>query len=433
MPTAPVVPSLPATARSVAPRPGGFDGTTSRAGPSRDFAEVLEASETPPAETGAHAPLPGLRPPEEEAIAGRDETSNAPHGPVDLAGAQPIVDPGQDIPPLAFGPDRPALPIADRRPESASDAADPDLPPTAANPGLTPAPAALTQQQPAPASGTLQTLPTAPANPAIATATPPVPPAPDPAPGVTATTSRGTPVEGLTPPVLPPPVLRARQQGAPMTPDERPDRTGVAPQRAAAAPEQGLGPQAAPVAPDAAPPRLAEVTRAILPEPTDDPDIVTQHFDLRQSDALANRPAPQSSLHAPDLPRHMAIQLAHAARLGAPDRPVQVLLNPAELGHVRITLQTGDGMVNVTVSAERPETLDLMRRHIETLAQEFQRIGYRAAEFSFAGGHSAGSGNPAPDRRRSDGTDGIPRGAATPDAAPVRAAQVISDRLDLRL
>ncbi len=36
--------------------------------------------------------------------------------------------------------------------------------------------------------------------------------------------------------------------------------------------------------------------------------------------------------------------------------------------------------------ADRPETLELMRRHIDILAQEFRDIGYGSAEFSFGQG-----------------------------------------------
>ena len=45
--------------------------------------------------------------------------------------------------------------------------------------------------------------------------------------------------------------------------------------------------------------------------------------------------------------------------------------------------------LQVVVSAERPETLEMMRRHIDMLAQEMRRMGQEAAQFSFAGGDSA--------------------------------------------
>jgi hypothetical protein len=221
-----------------------------------------------------------------------------------------------------------------------------------------------------------------------------------------------------------------------MKPQERAERTGPAPRLdAGPGPAKALGQQAGASASvlGATHPNPTGSARVLLQTISPDPEITTQHFDLRGADAVAHRPQSQAALLHPDLPRHIAIQLASAARNGQPDRSVQVLLNPAELGHVRITLNAGDGTISVTVMTERPETLDLMRRHIDTLAQEFQRIGYRAAEFSFGGGHSAGSGNSAADRPTPQGPGGTLPDAIAPDAAPGPAAQVISDRLDLRL
>ena len=68
-----------------------------------------------------------------------------------------------------------------------------------------------------------------------------------------------------------------------------------------------------------------------------------------------------------------------------PDTPVEVSLNPEELGRVRVALSAQDtGVVSVTIAAERPETLALLKRHIDLLVQDFQALGYSGAEFSFA-------------------------------------------------
>ena len=88
-------------------------------------------------------------------------------------------------------------------------------------------------------------------------------------------------------------------------------------------------------------------------------------------------------LAAPEIPRHVARQLADVARQ-MPERPVELTLNPAELGRVRLTFTLTDGGINVAVLAERGETMDLMRRHIETLAQEFRDLGYADVGFQFS-------------------------------------------------
>ncbi len=88
-----------------------------------------------------------------------------------------------------------------------------------------------------------------------------------------------------------------------------------------------------------------------------------------------------------DQPQAMNVvrQVADAMRLtrGA---GVDIALSPEELGSVRLSLVGSDGQMNVVVQAERPETLDLMRRHIESLSQEFRAIGYGDVSFSFQSG-----------------------------------------------
>jgi len=83
----------------------------------------------------------------------------------------------------------------------------------------------------------------------------------------------------------------------------------------------------------------------------------------------------------------LARQLADALPAAAA-RPIDIALNPEELGRVRMALSTSEGGVTVHIVAERPETLDLLRRHITELAQEFHSIGYGDVKFSFSGGDS---------------------------------------------
>ncbi|MCP5037090.1 MAG: flagellar hook-length control protein FliK [Rhodobacteraceae bacterium] len=87
----------------------------------------------------------------------------------------------------------------------------------------------------------------------------------------------------------------------------------------------------------------------------------------------------------PALARHVAAQIAEIAR-PLPDRPVDLALNPEELGRIRLAFVIESGALSVLVHAERPETLDLLRRHIESLAQELRDIGYRDVSFGFGQG-----------------------------------------------
>ena len=66
-----------------------------------------------------------------------------------------------------------------------------------------------------------------------------------------------------------------------------------------------------------------------------------------------------------------------------PDRPVEVTLSPEELGRVRMSLATHDGALTMLVQADRPETLELLRRHIDTLAQDLRDLGFEDLTFAF--------------------------------------------------
>ena len=137
---------------------------------------------------------------------------------------------------------------------------------------------------------------------------------------------------------------------------------------------------------------------------------------------------------APDLPRNVIQQLTHGIKAGQ-DRTADILLNPAELGRVRISLQSGDTGVTVNILADRPETLELLRRNVDLLAQDFQDIGYGAADFAFGQGgqpqsHSAHDQEQgAKPHDRSTGADE----PGSPDAGRQPGLSQSLDRIDIRL
>lgn len=139
-----------------------------------------------------------------------------------------------------------------------------------------------------------------------------------------------------------------------------------------------------------------------------------------------------ATLPRSDLPQNIAMQVAAAIQKGGPGmKPgIELRLSPEELGTVRLTFVQSETGVTVNVHAERAETLELLRRNIDTLAQEFLDIGYDSAEFTFSGRD--------PDAQNAAQTAG-PAGPATEDAATPDAPRalnptlLISDRLDIRL
>ena len=137
--------------------------------------------------------------------------------------------------------------------------------------------------------------------------------------------------------------------------------------------------------------------------------------------------------HQPD-PAHLARQLAVAID-GPPDRPIELTLAPEELGKVRLLLSTAGETVRMIVQAERPETLDLMRRHIDQLAREFRDMGYGEVSFSFNSHPQQRQDRPAWAEQTEDGPAGIdpPRMVASSVASSVGRAVSTDGRLDLRM
>lgn len=65
------------------------------------------------------------------------------------------------------------------------------------------------------------------------------------------------------------------------------------------------------------------------------------------------------------------------------NQPVEIVLNPEELGKVRMTLTGNETQISVSIHAERVETIDLMRRHLDLLTEQYQALGYSDISFSF--------------------------------------------------
>ncbi|UWQ62678.1 flagellar hook-length control protein FliK [Leisingera caerulea] len=104
---------------------------------------------------------------------------------------------------------------------------------------------------------------------------------------------------------------------------------------------------------------------------------------------LAEASIGTGTMHRPETPRMVAAQLAEAFAAKG-EQKVEVSLNPQELGHVRMRVVAGETGIIMIIQTERPETGDLMRRHIHELAEEFRRMGYEDISFEFSGGQTGG-------------------------------------------
>jgi hypothetical protein len=89
---------------------------------------------------------------------------------------------------------------------------------------------------------------------------------------------------------------------------------------------------------------------------------------------------------------------------GALARPAEgvtdVALSPEELGRVQMTVQTDardPDRVVLFLTFDRPETLDLFRRHVDELTEAMRAAGFAQAEIGFgSSGSGAGSGDRQP-------------------------------------
>jgi flagellar hook-length control protein FliK len=115
-----------------------------------------------------------------------------------------------------------------------------------------------------------------------------------------------------------------------------------------------------------------------------------------------------------------------------PDRPVEVTLSPEELGRVRISLSTHDGALTMSVHADRPETLDLLRRNIDQLAQDFRDLGFRDLSFSFGDRPARQSPMQAAEDSGTESSSEAPSDPR-PVRQPMRAALGADGGLDLRI
>ena len=103
----------------------------------------------------------------------------------------------------------------------------------------------------------------------------------------------------------------------------------------------------------------------------------------------------------------------------------EIALDPEELGRVRLHMTVTDQTVQIVIAAERPETSDLMRRHLDVLQQEFRSLGFQSVDLGFAddGGRNTPKETPKPTHIAVE----IP-----PEDAPPQL-QLVSSGVDIRL
>lgn len=188
------------------------------------------------------------------------------------------------------------------------------------------------------------------------------------------------------------------------------------------------------------PPPPAPPSPVALAAPSPPPQLSEDGHDV----PLSEGPLPLAAPLSPLPPSFSAASAAPVPQLAAqiveslarkPDGTTEFTLAPEELGRVRIVLQADaqnpDRMV-VMLSFDRPETLDLFRRHTDQLVEAIRAAGYSGVDISF-GQQGAGSTGSGSERQGSVETAAlsVPADLPRPEPRPPRLAS--SSSLDLRL
>lgn len=116
----------------------------------------------------------------------------------------------------------------------------------------------------------------------------------------------------------------------------------------------------------------------------------------------------------------LRVQILEGVRKGR--SVVEINLAPAELGRLRITLRPAETGMQLFFQADRPETLDMIRRHAADLALDLRALGYEQLDLSFA---------QSDDGSRGSGDGAGPTGAQLADMPEEQDIPVTGPRGDL--
>jgi flagellar hook-length control protein FliK len=150
------------------------------------------------------------------------------------------------------------------------------------------------------------------------------------------------------------------------------------------------------------------------------PPVATADAGIAGNAAPAPTVAPSvPAVRAAD-PAPVLAQVAGAA-LAAKDGVTELRLSPEELGSLRIDLRTEGDRVIISLSAERQDTLDLMRRHADRLTEDLRTLGFTRLDLSFgrwSGQGGQGAQDNAPHRTAPAAREPVTADDHHPTAAP---------------
>lgn len=183
--------------------------------------------------------------------------------------------------------------------------------------------------------------------------------------------------------------------------------------------------------PPPAMPAVAETVGAAV-DVTSDP-IIAEVSGTEQMRSDTGRSAgPELQIfNRPETPRLVAQQVADVIRASR-DGTLEVTLRPEELGRLSLSFNGDGNTLSVSLSADRPETLDLIKRNLALLEQDLRDLGYDSLNFAF----DDGEGRDGQSDESRDPAMAAGQGPATEDTQPPSAnlsAHAARGGVDLRL
>lgn len=194
---------------------------------------------------------------------------------------------------------------------------------------------------------------------------------------------------------------------------------------------------ASPTAPPLPPPRADTVALAPADQPADPPADGIARTDpmAHPASSPAHSPtAPHSARppHQTETARAVTTQIATAL----PERSggFELALDPQELGRVHLRLVGTEQGSTLFVQADRPETMDLLRRHIGLLEQDLRALGHESLHVRFGMGQSGQDSHPGQHAPPGQPGRTAAQTVVVQAESPVQPrAAMTADHLDLRL
>ncbi len=190
--------------------------------------------------------------------------------------------------------------------------------------------------------------------------------------------------------------------------------------------------RAEPVAPVAPPPLLPAMRNAAMPL-----SLTVASGEEPGLAAVLSGPDPTARVTpvraVPDGPAQVIVrQVAQAVQAGG-GSVIDIALDPVELGRVQMRLSPEEDGLRVLVTAERPETGELLRRHASLLERALRDLGHVAVTVDIGG--QAATGDGAGQRNASDPAQRVmvPVAPSGPDNPTTFLPLSARGALDLRL